>query len=76
MKRLVIPYGISDYKELRLSGMYYIDKMPYIEHLERKPSYLFLVRPRRFGKSLLVSMLEAYYDRRHEAEFDQLFGDT
>ena len=76
MKRLVIPYGISDYKELRLSGMYYIDKTPYIEHLERKPRYLFLVRPRRFGKSLLVSMLEAYYDRRHEAEFDQLFGDT
>jgi hypothetical protein len=76
MKHLAIPYGISDYKELRLSGMYYIDKTRYIEHLERKPRFLFLIRPRRFGKSLLISMLEAYYDRRHQSEFDEFFRDT
>ncbi|MCB9294284.1 MAG: AAA family ATPase [Lewinellaceae bacterium] len=69
----MIPYGISDYKALRASGMYYIDKTPFIPLLERQPRHLFLIRPRRFGKSLFVSMLEAYYDIGYGAEFDELF---
>lgn len=76
MKHLAIPYGISDYKRVRLGGYYYIDKTHYIERLERKPPFLFLIRPRRFGKSLLVSMLETYYDRSYQAQFDEFFGDT
>jgi hypothetical protein len=72
----MIPYGISDYKELRERGYYYIDKTRFIELIERQPPYLFLIRPRRFGKSLLVSMLEAYYNINRKAEFDALFQGT
>ena len=57
-----IPYGISNFKELRDLNMYYIDKTMYIEKLEDKDRYVFFIRPRRFGKSLFLTMLEAYYD--------------
>jgi hypothetical protein len=72
----MIPYGISDYKELKEKGYYYIDKTRFIELIERQPPYLFLIRPRRFGKSLLISMLEAYYNINQKAEFDALFQGT
>jgi hypothetical protein len=76
MKHLAIPYGISDYQNVKQGGYYYIDKTHYISKIERKPPYLFLIRPRRFGKSLLVSMLETYYDCYYLAQFDEFFGDT
>ena len=72
----MIPYGISDYKELKERGYYYIDKTRFIGLIERQPPYLFLIRPRRFGKSLLVSMLEAYYDRHYSTKFESYFKDT
>ena len=75
-KKIMLPYGISDYKDVQVNGLYYIDKTHFIPLLERQPRYLFLIRPRRFGKSLLVSMLEAYYDLRYQHEFDRLFKDT
>ncbi|MEZ4963551.1 MAG: AAA family ATPase [Saprospiraceae bacterium] len=72
----MIPYGISDYKELKEKGYYYIDKTRFIGLIERQPPYLFLIRPRRFGKSLLVSMLEAYYDSAGKDHFQDYFGAT
>lgn len=72
----MLPYGISDYKQVREKGYYYIDKTRFIHLIERQPPYLFLIRPRRFGKSLLVSMLEAYYDRAEKDHFQTYFGTT
>lgn len=72
----MLPYGISDFKKLREEGYYYIDKTRFIPLIERQPPYLFLIRPRRFGKSLLVSMLEAYYDIKGASVFEKLFEGT
>ena len=46
----------------------------FIERIEMQPAYLFLIRPRRFGKSLTLAMLEAYYDVVYANDFDELFG--
>ena len=56
-----IPYGISDFNRLRNDNFYFVDKTIYLPLIERMPSYLSLTRPRRFGKSLLVSTLACYY---------------
>ncbi len=69
-----IPYGESNFKKVISGGYVYIDKTPYIAQLEEAGSYHFLLRPRRFGKSLFVSMLEHYYDVQRAGEFDALFG--
>lgn len=75
MKRLKIPYAIADYVECRNKGYYYVDKTRFIEKLESYKAPVFL-RPRRFGKSLLCSMLSCYYDLRQADQFERLFGDT
>ncbi len=69
-----MPYGISNYKEIINLNAYYVDKTKYIELLEQRERYLFFVRPRRFGKSLFVSMLETYYDIHEKENFDKYFG--
>ena len=69
-----IPYGISDFPRLIREEYYYVDKTRYIELLERQPPYLFLIRPRRFGKSLFLAMLETYYGIDYADRFDELFG--
>lgn len=66
--------GIADFQRLRTQEYYYVDKTMYIPSMEDAGSYLFLVRPRRFGKSLFLSMLEAYYDCKQARDFDKLFG--
>lgn len=71
---LKIPYGESNFKKVISGGYVYIDKTAYIAQLEAAGSYHFLLRPRRFGKSLLLSSLWYYYDIRHQAEFETLFG--
>ena len=68
-----ILYGVSDFVRMRTEGAYYIDRTAYIRELE-KTSYVMFLRPRRFGKSLLVSMLQCYYDVHYAARFDELFG--
>ena len=68
-----LPYGISDFTDLRNKGRYYTDKTRYIPTLERTGDFLFLIRPRRFGKSVFLSMLAAYYDLARQDKFDQLF---
>ena len=69
-----IPYGISDFPRIRREDYYYVDKTRYIELMERQPPYLFLIRPRRFGKSLFLAMLETYYSIDYADCFDELFG--
>ena len=70
-----IPYGLSDFKRLRSEGYYFVDKSMYIRTLELCGSFLFFVRPRRFGKSLFLNMLSCYYDLAEKDNFDALFGD-
>ena len=69
-----IPYGIFDFKRIRREGYCYVDKTGYIPLLEQAGSFLFFVRPRRFGKSLMASMLRCYYDIAEKQHFDALFG--
>jgi len=71
-----IPYGISSYKTIRQENNYYVDKTHYIPQLETAGKFLFLIRPRRFGKSSLLSMLECYYDMARTEEFEALFAET
>ena len=71
----IIPYGISNFKQLINENMYYIDKTKYIEMLEKKDRYQFFIRPRRFGKSLLLTMLQTYYDINEKNNFDKYFGE-
>ncbi len=73
---LRIPYGVADFVKLRRGNEYYVDKTAYLPLLEQAGRFLFLIRPRRFGKSLLQSVMECYYDRRWEPDFDELFGGT
>lgn len=73
MKKL--PYGLSDFPRLISEDYYYVDKTRYIELLENQPNYLFLLRPRRFGKSLFLAMLEAYYSVDYADRFEELFGE-
>ncbi len=70
-----LPYGLSDFKSVRLQNLYYVDKTMYLPLLEKKAHYLFFIRPRRFGKSMFLSMMEAYYDSFRTEKFDFYFHD-
>ncbi len=67
------PYGICDFRKIITRNFFYCDRTDRIPLLERG-EYLLFLRPRRFGKSLLLSMLANYYDVAKKDEFDQLFG--
>lgn len=71
-----IPYGISDYAEIAKHNFYYVDKTRFIKTVEEAPRFLFLIRPRRFGKSLWLNTMKAYYDVNLATQFDDLFGET
>ncbi|NEX19639.1 AAA family ATPase [Thiorhodococcus mannitoliphagus] len=71
-----IPYGVADFIKLREGHEYYVDKTRYLPLLEQAGRFLFLIRPRRFGKSLLQSVMECYYDAHWAERFDALFADT
>ena len=72
-----IPYGISSFDKIKSENYYFVDKTKHIELIENMGSpYLFFLRPRRFGKSLFISMLEHYYDINGADQFDRLFADT
>ncbi len=70
-----IPYGKSDFEAINLKNDYYVDKTNYIPDLELAP-FQFLIRPRRFGKSLFLSMLHSYYDINNIDRFNELFRET
>ncbi|MCP4197062.1 MAG: AAA family ATPase, partial [Proteobacteria bacterium] len=72
-----LPYGLSNFDQIRTEGYWYVDKTKYIEMLETSPEkFLMILRSRRFGKTLFCSMLGWYYDRRHGDRFDELFRGT
>lgn len=71
-----LPYGLSDFRRVIEEKWYYIDKTKFIELIEQEQSYLFFLRPRRFGKSLTISMLEYYYDIYYKDAFGDIFRDT
>ena len=70
-----VPYGWADFEAMRLERCLYVDKTRFLHELE-KVRYAFLFRPRRFGKSCWVSLLENYYDRNRADRFERLFADT
>ena len=69
-----IPYGMQNFEDVIKEDCYYVDKTPFIEDIEAANKYFFYIRPRRFGKSLTISMLENYYDIKKKDEFESLFG--
>lgn len=69
-----IPYGISNFEQLITQNYLYIDKTKSIELLENEAPYQFFIRPRRFGKTLFLSMLENYYDILKKDDFERLFS--
>ena len=72
---LKLPQGKSNFRELVRGGFHYVDKTPFVRILEDfSNSYVFFLRPRRFGKSLFVSMMMHYYGEQHKDEFQALFG--
>ena len=70
-----IPYGMQNWEDVRLRNCYYVDKTRFIPEIEAANDYFFFIRPRRFGKSLLMNMLRQYYDVRKAHLFERLFGD-
>ena len=62
----IYPIGIQNFEKLRRGGYFYIDKTALIYQLVKTGSYYILSRPRRFGKSLLISTLEAYFQGKQE----------
>lgn len=73
MIRRPLPYGISDFKQLRRENKYYVDKTMFLPRMEDVGNFLFFIRPRRFGKSIFLSMMRAYYDINERDNFDTLF---
>lgn len=71
---LKFPYGISDFAKIRTNHYFYVDRTHLIPTIEDAGDQLLFLRPRRFGKSLLLSMLENYYDVAKADQFDKLFG--
>ena len=69
-----IPYGVADFESVIERDLYYVDKTMYLAELEKQPDTLIFIRPRRFGKSLFISMMRAYYDKSKAKDFDTLFG--
>ena len=68
-----IPYGMMNFVAVRRDDCYYVDKTRYIEEIERANKFFFFIRPRRFGKSLTMSMLQHYYDVNDADKFDMLY---
>jgi hypothetical protein len=76
MKPKKIPYGLSDFKRVLEEDCFYIDKTSFINEIEKDADFLYFLRPRRFGKSLTISMLEAYYDVYYTNRFESVFKNT
>ncbi len=71
---LALPYGNADFRRLIKTGQVYVDRTAHIRDLEALGEPLLFIRPRRFGKSLWLRTLAAYYDVRTADEHDELFG--
>ena len=69
-----IPYGVSNFVDIMERNQYYVDKTMYLPMLEDEADSLFFIHPHRFGKSLFISMMQAYYDIDKKDRFQELFG--
>ena len=74
-ERKLLPYGMMNFADIRLDNYYYVDKTSFIPVIEQSDRFFFFIRPRRFGKSLTLNMLQHYYDVRTRDKFDAMFGD-
>ena len=70
-----IPYGMMNFVAIREDNCYYVDKTRFVEKVEDANKFFFFIRPRRFGKSLTISMLHHYYDINMADKFEKLYGD-
>ena len=70
-----IPYGMMNFVAIREDNYYYVDKTRFVEKVENANRFFFFIRPRRFGKSLTISMLHHYYDINQKDKFERLYGD-
>ena len=70
-----IPYGLAYFKGIRREGCLYVDKTRFLRPLEQE-RFVFFIRPRRFGKTCWLSMMESYYDRNQADDFEALFAGT
>ena len=70
-----IPYGMMNFVAIREDNCYYVDKTRFVEKVEKANKFFFFIRPRRFGKSLTISMLHHYYDINAADKFERLYGD-
>ena len=68
-----IPYGRAYFRGIRMEGCLYVDKTRFLHALEQE-RFVFFIRPRRFGKTCWLSMLESYYDRNQADDFERVFG--
>ena len=68
-----LPYGISDFRQIRRESLYFVDNSMYLETMEQAGHFLFFIRSRRFGKSLFLSMLRYYYDINAGENFAEMF---
>lgn len=75
VKRKRIPYGMMNFIDVREDNCYYVDKTHYIPLIENANKYFFYIRPRRFGKSLTISMLRHYYNILEADKFEKWYGD-
>ncbi|MEI6285323.1 MAG: AAA family ATPase, partial [Bacillota bacterium] len=66
------PYGETNFEVIRQEQSVFIDKTKYITELEKQPKFQFFIRPRRFGKTLWLSVLENYYDIHKSDKFEEL----
>ena len=70
-----IPYGMMNFVDVRKDNCYFVDKTRFIPTMEQANKFFFFIRPRRFGKSLTMSMLHHYYDVLDKDKFEELYGD-
>ena len=70
-----LPYGMMNFADIRCENYYYVDKTRFIPLIEEADRFFFFIRPRRFGKSLTLNLLQHYYDILTRDRFEELFGD-
>lgn len=66
-----LPYGMMNFADIRCENYYYVDKTHFIPMIEEADRFFFFIRPRRFGKSLTLNILQHYYDIRTRDQFDK-----
>ena len=71
----IYPIGVQSFEKIRKEGYFYIDKTALVYQLVKTGSYYSLSRPRRFGKSLFLSIMKAYYDILQKDRFESYSAD-